>query len=152
MREMERASILRRLFLTCTFSSLIRTRFTIFNELGHLDDITVTMVGDLKYGRTVHSLSYLLGFYNVKLNYVAPESLQMPQQFIDELSARGVKQAKSEELTGRHSEGHRHPLRHSYPAGALRDAGGVSQVQRRLRDRQGDRAEGKGDDGRRDGE
>ena len=99
MREMERASILRRLFLTCTFSSLIRTRFTIFNELGHLDDITVTMVGDLKYGRTVHSLSYLLGFYNVKLNYVAPESLQMPQQFIDELSARGVKQAKSEELT-----------------------------------------------------
>lgn len=99
MREMERANILRKLFLTCTFSSLIRIRFTIFNELGHLDDITVTMVGDLKYGRTVHSLSYLLGFYNVKLNYVAPESLQMPQQFIDELSARGVKQAKSEELT-----------------------------------------------------
>ena len=77
----------------------IRIRFTIFNELGHLDAITVTMVGDLKYGRTVHSLSYLLGFYNVKLNYVAPASLQMPQQFIDELSARGVQQAKSEELT-----------------------------------------------------
>ena len=56
------------------------------------------MVGDLKYGRTVHSLSYLLGFYNVKLNYVAPASLQMPQQFIDELSARGVQQSKSEEL------------------------------------------------------
>ena len=82
-----------------TMLLIIHIRFTIFNELGHLDDITVTMVGDLKYGRTVHSLSYLLGFYNVKLNYVAPASLQMPQQFIDELSARGVQQAKSEELT-----------------------------------------------------
>lgn len=57
------------------------------------------MVGDLKYGRTVHSLSYLLGFYNVKLNYVAPESLQMPQAFVDDLASRGVKQEKSEQLT-----------------------------------------------------
>ena len=57
------------------------------------------MVGDLKYGRTVHSLSYLLGFYNVKLNYVAPDSHQMPQHFIDDLTARGVKQEKSDRLT-----------------------------------------------------
>ena len=57
------------------------------------------MVGDLKYGRTVHSLSYLLGFYNVKLNYVAPESLQIPQTFIDDLASRGIKQEKSEQLT-----------------------------------------------------
>lgn len=57
------------------------------------------MVGDLKYGRTVHSLSYLLGFYNVTLNYVAPESLQMPEHFVKDLEARGVKQNKSNELT-----------------------------------------------------
>lgn len=57
------------------------------------------MVGDLKYGRTVHSLSYLLGFYNVTLNYVAPESLQMPEHFIRDLESRGVKQNMSSELT-----------------------------------------------------
>lgn len=57
------------------------------------------MVGDLKYGRTVHSLSYLLGFYNVTLNYVAPESLQMPEHFMKDLEARGVKQNVSNELT-----------------------------------------------------
>lgn len=64
-----------------------------------MDNIVVTMVGDLKYGRTVHSLSYLLGFYNVKLNYVAPESLQMPEHFMRDLEARGVKQNMSSELT-----------------------------------------------------
>lgn len=74
-------------------------RFTIYNELGHLDNITVTMVGDLKYGRTVHSLSHFLAFYNVKLNYVAPSSLQMPESCIADLAARGVSQHKSEELT-----------------------------------------------------
>ena len=74
-------------------------RFTIYNELGHLDNIVVTMVGDLKYGRTVHSLSYLLGFYNVTLNYVAPDSLQMPEHVMSDLTARGVKQNVSSELT-----------------------------------------------------
>ena len=57
------------------------------------------MVGDLKYGRTVHSLSHFLAFYNVKLNYVAPSSLQMPESCIADLAARGVSQHKSEELT-----------------------------------------------------
>ena len=57
------------------------------------------MVGDLKYGRTVHSLSHFLAFYNVKLNYVAPESLQMPAEFVQDLEQRGVTQVKSEQLT-----------------------------------------------------
>ena len=59
----------------------------------------MTMVGDLKYGRTVHSLSHFLAFYNVKLNYVAPSSLQMPESCIADLAARGVSQHKSEALT-----------------------------------------------------
>ena len=74
-------------------------RFTIYNELGHLDNIVVTMVGDLKYGRTVHSLARLLAFYNVRLNYVAPASLQMPESVESELTARGVSQHKTESLT-----------------------------------------------------
>ncbi len=47
--------------------------------------LTVTMMGDLKYGRTVHSLSRLLTLYNVKLNYVAPDILQMPPEIVDEI-------------------------------------------------------------------
>lgn len=57
------------------------------------------MVGDLKYGRTVHSLARLLAFYNVRLNYVAPASLQMPESVESELAARGVSQHKTESLT-----------------------------------------------------
>ena len=59
----------------------------------------MTMVGDLKYGRTVHSLARLLAFYNVRLNYVAPASLQMPESVESELTARGVSQHKTESLT-----------------------------------------------------
>lgn len=45
--------------------------FTIFDELGELDGKTITMVGDLKHGRTVHSLAKLLSQYNVKFIYVS---------------------------------------------------------------------------------
>jgi aspartate carbamoyltransferase len=59
--------------------------FTIREELGQIDGLTVTMLGDLKYGRTVHSLARLLSLYNVRLNYVSPEILRMPAEIIDEL-------------------------------------------------------------------
>ncbi len=61
--------------------------FTIREELGRMDDLTVTMLGDLKYGRTVHSLSRLLSLYNARLNYVSPEILRMPPD--DHRRARG---------------------------------------------------------------
>ena len=92
-------SILLRRCWTCSRWQWMGRRFTIFNELGHLDDIVVTMVGDLKYGRTVHSLAHLLSFYNVRLNYVAPESLQMPESVVQDMESRGIKQHKSEQLT-----------------------------------------------------
>ncbi len=72
--------------------------FTIREELGRLDNITVTMLGDLKYGRTVHSLARLLALYNVKLNYVAPEMLRMPPAIIEELKQRGVAQKEHDKL------------------------------------------------------
>lgn len=62
---------------------------TIRAELGgKLDGLTVTMVGDLKNGRTVHSLARLLSLFDVKLNYVAPAALSMPSYVVDEVGAR----------------------------------------------------------------
>jgi aspartate carbamoyltransferase len=72
--------------------------FTIVEELGSADGLTVTMLGDLKNGRTVHSLSRLLTLFGAKLNYVAPEVLQMPQEIISELADNGVHQHAYTEL------------------------------------------------------
>ena len=72
--------------------------FTIKEELGHIDGLTITMLGDLKYGRTVHSLSRLLSLYKVNLNYVSPEILRMPSEIIHELSSKGIEQAEYNSL------------------------------------------------------
>ncbi len=72
--------------------------FTIFAELGSADGLTVTMLGDLKYGRTVHSLARLLSLFNVKLNYVSPDILRMPQEVMDEVAAKGIPQAAFDRL------------------------------------------------------
>eukprot|EP00501_MAST-03F_sp_TOSAG23-6_P001567 GSMAST32.ASY1.ANO1.1631.1 assembled CDS len=71
--------------------------FTIIQELGieSPDNITVTMVGDLKNGRTVHSLSRLLSrFDGVKINFVAR---MMPKKYIQELKNAGVQVSESED-------------------------------------------------------
>jgi len=68
--------------------------FTILEELGTLEGLTVTMLGDLKYGRTVHSLSRLLAMFNTKLNYVSPEILRMPAEIIAELKEKNVSQTE----------------------------------------------------------
>ena len=52
--------------------------FTIYEELGTLDGLTIAMVGDLRFGRTVHSLTQLLLPYEVKFRFVSPEILRMP--------------------------------------------------------------------------
>ncbi len=66
--------------------------FTIKEELKHFDGLTVTMLGDLKYGRTVHSLARLLSLFDVKLNYVSPDILKMPKEVMDEVGAKGIAQ------------------------------------------------------------
>jgi len=72
--------------------------FTIFEELGGVEGKTVTLLGDLKNGRTVHSLARLVSLYDVKINYVAPEILKMPPEIMQEIGARGVAQTEFEEL------------------------------------------------------
>jgi aspartate carbamoyltransferase len=66
--------------------------FTIVSELNQVDGLTVTMLGDLKYGRTVHSLARLLSLYDIKLNYVSPEILRMPSEIIQELNEKNIVQ------------------------------------------------------------
>lgn len=68
--------------------------FTIFEELGggQVDGMTVTMLGDLRYGRTVHSLARLLSLFKVTLNYVSPDILKMPKEVKDEVEEKGITQ------------------------------------------------------------
>ena len=75
--------------------------FTIFEELnaGSVDGMTVTMLGDLKYGRTVHSLARLLSLFNVRINYVSPEILRMPKEVMDEVGTKGIQQAEFNSLS-----------------------------------------------------
>ncbi len=62
--------------------------YTINSERGKVDGLKIAMVGDLRYGRTVHSLSYLLGLYSdVSFTLISPSELTMPEKvtsFLDE--------------------------------------------------------------------
>ena len=52
--------------------------YTIWKEIGSIDNTTIAMVGDLRYGRTTRSLCYLLGkFKNVKIIFIAPDNLSI---------------------------------------------------------------------------
>ncbi len=72
--------------------------YTIREEMGRIDGLTITMLGDLKYGRTVHSLAKLLTLFDVKINYVAPEILQMPELLVKEVDAVGIEQHETTDL------------------------------------------------------
>ena len=70
----------------------------IMEELDQADGLTVTLLGDLKNGRTVHSLSRLLSLFDVRLNYVSPEILRMPPEIIAELDEKGIPQQEYQSL------------------------------------------------------
>ncbi len=63
--------------------------YTIQNELGTLDGLHVAMVGDLRFGRTVHSLTKLLSLYDVRLTFVSPEILRLPLDLMNEVRDAG---------------------------------------------------------------
>ncbi len=64
----------------CHPTQTLADLLTIFREIGRLDNLTVGCCGDLKYGRTVHSLLSALGRYqNIKIVLIAPEELQLPK-------------------------------------------------------------------------
>ncbi len=65
--------------------------YTIAKERGAIDGIKVAMVGDLKFGRTVHSLTFLLGLYDkVQFVYVSPEELKAPDKVTNFLREKGL--------------------------------------------------------------
>ena len=64
--------------------------FTIREELGTVNGLTVTLLGDLKNGRTTHSLVRLLSLYGVTLNLVSPASLAMPRELVRDLAKQGI--------------------------------------------------------------
>ena len=56
--------------------------YTMQKEKGKIDGLNIALLGDLRYGRTVHSLAYALSLYNIKLYLISPESLRMRHEVI----------------------------------------------------------------------
>lgn len=73
--------------------------YSIYKTQGRLDDITVTMVGDLKYGRTVHSLLMALSHFRAKFNFVACDELRMPEEFRLFCDRNGIEYHESKDFS-----------------------------------------------------
>lgn len=64
--------------------------YSIYKTQGRLTDLTITMVGDLKYGRTVHSLLMAMRYFNPKFRFVACDELRMPREYIEFCRQQGI--------------------------------------------------------------
>ena len=64
--------------------------FTILIEKKKIKKNKIILLGDLKYGRTVHSLAYALSLYGADLTFVSPESLKMPNEVVNECKELGI--------------------------------------------------------------
>lgn len=74
--------------------------YTIRREKGTLEGLTVALAGDLKNGRTVHSLVYLLARFGTRLILVSPPELAMPAAIVTELRAGGTEVSETADLAG----------------------------------------------------
>ena len=72
--------------------------FTILTEKKKIEKNKIVLLGDLKYGRTVHSLAYALSLYGVELTFVSPGSLKMPKEVISECKELGVEPRSTSSL------------------------------------------------------
>ncbi len=73
--------------------------YSIYKTQGTLDNLTITMVGDLKYGRTVHSLLQAMSFFNPTFNFVACKELQMPEEYLKFCDDHGIKYTVTTEFS-----------------------------------------------------
>jgi aspartate carbamoyltransferase catalytic subunit len=64
--------------------------YAIKKAKGDIENLSVGFLGDLKYGRTAHSLAYALSHFNAEMYFISPPSLRMPKDYIEELEIRGV--------------------------------------------------------------
>lgn len=75
--------------------------FTIRKELGHVEGIKVALIGDLLYGRTIHSLLPLLALYKgVEITLVSPPQLKLPQKYTRYLTSKSVHFTETAKLSG----------------------------------------------------
>ncbi len=72
--------------------------YSIQKTQGTLDGLTITMVGDLKYGRTVHSLLMAMSHFNTRFRFIAPPELQIPNEYKLYLDKRGLPYTEHREL------------------------------------------------------
>ncbi len=72
--------------------------YTILKEQGKIDGLTIALAGDLRNGRTVHSLALLLSNYDVRFLFVAPDALRMPDEIVDQVKAAGIDVQETAEL------------------------------------------------------
>ena len=73
--------------------------YSIYKTQGTLENLTITMVGDLKYGRTVHSLLMAMYYFNPTFNFVACDELKMPQEYKDFCDAHNIKYTETTEFS-----------------------------------------------------
>jgi len=64
--------------------------FTIYEEFGRLENLKIGIMGDLKYGRTVHSLTHAMSLFSAEMVFVSPPTLQMPSAILSDLTANGI--------------------------------------------------------------
>ena len=74
--------------------------FTIQQAHGRLDGLKVVLAGDLRYGRTVHSLSHALTRFGCELVFASPSLLKMPSEIVADLKAHGGNVTETEDLLG----------------------------------------------------
>ncbi|UCD12865.1 MAG: aspartate carbamoyltransferase [Thermoplasmatales archaeon] len=72
--------------------------FTIVTEKKKIKGDKIVLLGDLKYGRTVHSLAYALSLLGAELSFVSPESLKMPKEIINECKEQGPEPSSTSNL------------------------------------------------------
>ncbi len=73
--------------------------YTIQKEHGRLEGLTIAFIGDLKYGRTLHSLLPLLALFpNNTFHFVSPKELAVPQKYKDQLSSKNISFIETEDL------------------------------------------------------
>ena len=65
--------------------------YSICKTQGRLDNLTITLVGDLKYGRTVHSLLQAMQYFNPEFRFVACDELKMPREYKEFCDAKGIR-------------------------------------------------------------
>jgi len=64
--------------------------FTIYEEFGRLENLKIGIMGDLKYGRTVHSLTHAMALFDAEMVFISPPSLKMPSTVLSDLSEQGI--------------------------------------------------------------